>query len=114
MIDRDIGAVLEMPGVRVVAIGAAQQAAREKQHEAQTGTVVTRRRFVGMAITERTDLVLDRVLIGRVGRNPDPELVTTSGLQCLHRRHGGPRSNLAVEGTADHVWLLLRRQPDEV
>src|SRR6202012_1490183 len=104
-------AVLEVPSVRVVTIGTAQQAAREKQHQAQAGTVVARRGFVGMAITERTDLVLDLVLIGRIGRNPDPEVVTTSGLQCLHRRHGVPRSNLAVEGTADNVPLLLRRPP---
>ena len=36
----NVGPVLQMPGIGVVAVGAAQQAARHEQHDAQAGSVV--------------------------------------------------------------------------
>src|SRR3954453_23433111 len=67
-----------------------------------------------MAVSERAFLVLDLVFIWRVWRKPNPEVMTTSRFQYLHRRHGEPPSDLTVEGPADHVALLFRRQPDEI
>src|SRR4029077_1501778 len=63
-----IGAVLEMPGIGVVAIGAAQEAARHEQHDPEAGAVVARRRLIGMAVAERAFLILELVLIGSVRR----------------------------------------------
>src|SRR5262249_60609784 len=52
LLRRDVGSVLEMPGVGVVAIRAAQQATRYEQHDPQAGTVVAGRGLVGMRKTE--------------------------------------------------------------
>ena len=114
VIDRHVGAVLEMPGVRIVAVRATQQASRDEEHNAQPRPVVARRGFVGMAIAKGALLVLDAVFIRSVGRNPDPEVVTTSGFKGLNRRHRGTQLDLAVESAADHVSLLFGCQTNEV
>jgi hypothetical protein len=44
-----------------------------------------------MTIAERTYFVPDVVFIRGVGRNPDPEVVTTSGFKRLNGRHREPR-----------------------
>jgi hypothetical protein len=40
LLGRYVGPVLEMPGIRIMAIGASEQAARNEQHDPQAGTVV--------------------------------------------------------------------------
>src|SRR6478609_3208502 len=68
-------------------------------------------RIVLFVLAKRALLVLDAVFIRGVGRNADPEVVTTSGFEGLYRRHRGSRLDLAVEGAADHVSLLFGCQP---
>ena len=114
VIDRHVGAVLEMPGVRIMAVRAAQQASGDEEDDAQPRPVIARRGFVGMAISERALFVLDVVFVRGVGRNPNPEVVTTSGFEGLNRRHRDTRLDLAVERTADHISLLFGRQTNEV
>src|SRR5689334_6059834 len=87
MIDRHIGAVLEVPGIRVMAVRASQQASGDEQHDTQTRSVVARRGLVGVAISERALLVLDVAFVRGVGRNSNPEVMATSGFKRLHRRH---------------------------
>ena len=48
----DVGSVLQMPGIGIVAIGAAQQAARHEQHHTQAGPVISGGRLVGVHIAE--------------------------------------------------------------
>ena len=78
LLQRDIGAVFQMPRIRIVAIGAPQQATRDEQDCTQTRSIVSRRRFVGVAVPERTFLVLYLELIGSVWRQALPEIIATS------------------------------------
>src|SRR5437879_4254752 len=52
LIGRNIGAVLEVPGVRVVAVCTSQEASRDEKHDTQARTVVARRGFIGVAVSE--------------------------------------------------------------
>ena len=90
LIDRDVGAVLEMPGVRIMAIRTAQQASRDEEDDPQARPVVAGRGLVGMAIAERALFVLDLVFIRGVGRNSDPEVITTSGFERLQASTSRP------------------------
>src|SRR4029453_7666856 len=101
--------------VRIVTIGTAQQAARDEQHDAQARAIVAGRRLVGMAVAECAFRVLELVLVRRIWRDAGTEVVPASRFERLHRRHHGPPgSDLAVEGAADHIPLLLRREADEI
>src|SRR3954470_19704464 len=52
LLRRDVGPILQVPGIRIVAIGAAQQATGREQDDAQPWPVIARGRLVGMHITE--------------------------------------------------------------
>ena len=95
LLGRDSGPVLEVPGVGVVAVGAAEQAARDEQHHAQARSVVARRRLVGMDVAEFALLVVAKfAFVRRVGRKPDAQVVPAAGLDGAELRHGN----------APHTW----------
>ena len=78
----DVGSVLQMPGIGIVAIGAAQQAARHEQHDPQAGPVVAGGRLVGMDIAEGAFAVVAEIgFVRRVGRDPDAQIVPAAGLE---------------------------------
>ncbi len=78
----DVGAVLQMPGIGIVAVGAAKQAARQEQHDAQAGAVVAGRRLVGMDVAEGALAVVAELgFVRRVGRDPDAQIVPAARLE---------------------------------
>ena len=82
LLRRDVGPVLQMPGVGVVTIRAAQQASRDEQHDPQAGSVVTGRRLVGMRVAECAIGFVDELaFVGRVWGNPDAQIMPTARLQ---------------------------------
>src|SRR4051812_27403535 len=105
-----------MPGIRVVAIGAAQQATRDEQHDPQPRTVITRGRLVGMDVSEGAFIVAAKlVLVRSAGRKTEMQVMPAAGREFAKLKHRAlRRSELAVKSAADHILLLLARQPDEV
>src|SRR5438067_1573199 len=52
LLERDVGAVLEVPSVWVVAVRATEQAPRDEQHSTKTRSIIARRRLIGVTISE--------------------------------------------------------------
>ena len=78
----NVGPVLQMPGIGIVAVGAAKQATRHEQHHPQAGSVVSGRRLVGMDVAERAFAVVAKVgFVGRVGREADVQIVPAARLE---------------------------------
>src|SRR5208337_5656839 len=104
-----------MPGIRVVAVGTAEQTTGHEQDGPQSGSVVAGRSLIGMDVTEGSvGFVRHLRLVGRVRRLADAQVISAAGLQRSNSRHGHLSLNLSVERSADHVLLLLARESDEV
>src|SRR5271169_1560717 len=95
-----------MPGVRVMAIGAAQQAARDEENDAQARAVVSRRCLVGMAVAEGAVGFLQLRFIRRVRRNADVDVIPAAGFERPDLRHDG--SSLDCRENAATVAAFLK------
>ena len=100
-----------------MAVCTPQETARHEEHDPEPRSVIARSRFVRVHVPEGALVVLivDRALVGSVGRNPEPQIVPAAGFESANvHRFDADDLYLTVEGAADHVPLLLLRQPDEV
>ena len=80
---RDVSSVLQVPGIGIVAVGAAKQAARHEQNQPQAGSVVAGRRLVGMDIAKRALAVVAKLrLVRRVRRYPDVQVMAAARLKA--------------------------------
>ena len=117
LLRRDVGAVLQMPGIGIVAVGAAQQAARQEQHDPQAGSVVAGGRLVGMDVAEGAFAVVAEARL-RPARRARSRRADRAGCP--------PRGCRAVTSRVlrPQIWpwkvrlitsrCCSRRQPDEV
>ena len=82
LLRRDVGTVLQMPGVGVMTIGAAQKASRDEQHDPQAGPIVARCGLVGMSVAEFAASLFRRLAFIRcVGGNSDAQVMPAARLQ---------------------------------
>ena len=81
LLGRNVGAVLQMPGIGIVAVGATKRQPRKEQYHAQAGAVVARRRLIGMDVAEGPFLVAQVGFVRRVGRKSDAQIVPAAGFE---------------------------------
>ena len=101
MLRGDIGSVLQMPGVGVVAVGTAKQAARNEQYDPEGRAVVSGARLVGMYLAEITRVVPDVTGIGRVRRNADVQIVSAAFRKAADFHHGASLHLKSGRGRCD-------------
>ena len=89
MLRGDVGSILQMPGIGIVAVGTAKQAARHEQHDPEARAVVSRRRFIGVDVAESTiGIVVDFTGIWRVRRDTNVQIVPAARRKVADPRHG--------------------------
>ena len=116
-------AVVLVPGIRVVAVLAAQQAAGQEADEAQAGAVDRAAHFPRVHVADEVVALLDLLDVARmdcvvVERDlallralaRDVQVVAAADERVAH----GALLHRAVEGAIDDVELLLLRELDEV